>query len=327
MLIVGVLLVNGATDAPNAIATSIVARALSPKAAVWMAAGCNLLGVLAAVWLNATVAETVSALADFGEDPRKASIGLCAALAAIVLWAIGAWCFGIPTSESHALIAALSGAAIAVGGHTDALNASAWGKVLFGLPFSLLVGALGGWVAVWLVKSGFHTKDRRKTAQAMRRLQRLGSAAMAFAHGAQDGQKWIAVFWLALTLTNGFATHAQTIPLWAAVGTAVLMALGTAIGGKRIIRTVGTKMGASAPHESFSADVAAAGVLLGAAAFGMPVSTTHVKTAAMLGTAMGGRVRAVNWSVAAEMLWAWVLTFPGCGALGFLAARLFFRLF
>ncbi|MBE6953260.1 MAG: inorganic phosphate transporter [Ruminococcaceae bacterium] len=323
VLVVGVLVVNGATDAPNAIASAVAARAIRPRAAVAMAAGCDLLGVLAGTLANAAVAETVAALADFGGHARVALAGLCAGMAAVVLWAAAAWVFGIPTSESHALLAGLSGAAIAVGGGTEALNAAAWGKVLFGLPFSLAAGLFGGGLAAMGVRCVFFGRDRRQSARVMRRLQIAGSAAMAFAHGAQDGQKFIGVLWLAFSLAG--AVGAVPIPPWLAVGAAMLMALGTSVGGKRIIKTVGMRMAAPLPYEAFSADAAAAAVLLGASACGLPVSTTHVKTAAMMGAAATNRLRAVNWKVAAEMLWAWVLTFPGCGAAGYLAARLFLR--
>lgn len=325
ILVVGVLVVNGATDAPNAIATVVAARALRPKAAVAMAAGCDLLGVMAGTLTGAAVVETVATMVDFGGKTRSALAGLCAGMAAVVLWAVAAWMFGIPTSESHALLAGLSGAAMAVGGGPGAINAAAWAKVLFGLPFSLAAGLFGGILAAKVVCRFFYRRDRRQSARLMRRLQIAGGAAMAFAHGAQDGQKFIGVLLLAFSLAGGSAVGAGTIPLWLAVGAASLMALGTSVGGKRIIQTVGMRMIAPSPHAAFAADAAAAAVLLGASACGLPVSTTHVKTAAMMGASASKRVRAVNWKVAAEMLWAWVLTFPGCGAVGYLIARLFLR--
>jgi PiT family inorganic phosphate transporter len=324
-LLIGVMIVNGATDAPNAIAVCIASRALPTKTAVIMAAVCNLLGVMVATATQSSVAETVSAMVDFGPNRNLALIGLCAGMAAVVLWATAAWRFGIPTSESHALIAGLSGAAIAIRGGLQGICAAEWIKVLYGLPFSLGLGFLAAFLSTRGIRRILTRTDRRTANRAMRRAQIFGGAAMAFAHGAQDGQKFIGVCLLIFAFADAPQFSANKIPLTLATATALLMALGTALGGKRIIRTMGMRMAAPAPHEGFAADVSGAAAILGASALGLPISTTHVKTAAVMGAAAAGRIRAVNWSVAAELFWAWILTFPGCGAVGFLVTHIVLR--
>ena len=317
LLVLAVVLVNGWTDAPNAIATVVSTGVLSFRRAVALAAACNLLGVLAMTTINATVAETVYSIADFGPVRAAALSALCAALCAIVLWAVLAWRFGVPTSESHALVAGLTGAALALPGGLDNIRAGAWGRVLLGLVLSV---ALGWWVG------GLCRRLLERLSPSLplcRRGQLAGAGAMAFLHGAQDGQKFLGVFLLGAALAQGGGvSQTFAVPGWLMLRCAAVMALGTAMGGRRIIETVGRDMVILAPREGLAADLGGGLCLLLCTLAGLPVSTTHAKTAAILGAGSAGG-GTVNHRVAARIALTWLFTFPGCGLLGFLLASLF----
>ena len=327
LLTLAVILVNGWTDAPNAIATAISTRAIAPRPAVIMAAIFNFLGIFVMTLFNKTVAETIYNMVDFGEDASTALVALCAAMVAIVLWAVTAWKFGIPTSESHALIAGLTGAAIAIQGGLSGVNGAEWIKVLYGLVLSTFLGFAMGWVIVRVIEAIFRRADRRKTTGFFKNAQVGGAAAMAFMHGAQDGQKFMGVFLLGMALSHGNA-HATTfeIPFWLILVCSITMGLGTSIGGYRIIKAVGMDMVKLETYQGFAADIAGAGCLLISSLTGIPVSTTHTKTTAIMGVGAARRLRSVNWSVVREMVLTWVLTFPGCGLIGFVMAKIFVAL-
>lgn len=328
LLTLGVILVNGWTDAPNAIATCVSTRAMPPSAAILMAAVFNFLGVLVMTVINAKVAMTIYSMVDFGSNAGEALIALCAALFAIVTWAVAAWRFGIPTSESHALIAGLSGAAIALHGNMTGINFSEWVKVLYGLAASTVLGFASGFGAARLIETICRGMDRKKTLPFFRGAQIAGGAGMAFMHGAQDGQKFISVFLLGIFLSNGQAgVTSFSIPLWLMLLCSMVMSLGTSIGGYRIIKSVGMDMVRLQVYQGFAADIGAAACLLLSSVTGVPVSTTHTKTTAIMGVGASKRLSAVNWGVVREMSMAWILTFPGCGLLGFIMARLFLLIF
>lgn len=328
VLTLGVILVNGWTDAPNAIATCVSTRSMSPRAAILMAAVFNFFGVLVMTIFNATVAQTIYKMVDFRGNSHDALVALCAALFAIVLWATVAWWFGIPTSESHALIAGISGAAIALQRGIGGINFGEWVKVLYGLGLSLVIGFIMGFLVVKTVEEIFKGFDRRKTYGIFKNAQILGGAGMAFMHGAQDGQKFMGVFMLGMYLAQGEAqVQSFNIPIWLCVLCSLVMALGTSIGGYRIIKAVGMDMVKLETYQGFSADTAAALCLFAASVFGLPVSTTHTKTTAIMGVGAAKRLSSVNWGVVKEMILAWVLTFPGCGVIGYLMALLFMKVF
>ncbi len=328
ILTLGVVMVNGWTDAPNAIATCISTRSMSPRPAIIMAAVFNFLGVLVYSVVNTMVAQTIYKMVDFGGDSHEALVALCAALFAIVIWATAAWWFGIPTSESHALIAGISGAAIALQGGIGGINPSEWIKVIYGLVLSLVMGFLAGGLIVRLIELIFRSFNRRKTYSTFKNAQIAGAAGMAFMHGAQDGQKFIGVFMLGLFLAQGQTeVTGLLIPVWLIILCSAVMALGTSIGGMRIIKSVGMDMVKLETYQGFSADLAGAICLFTASAFGLPVSTTHTKTTAIMGVGAAKRISSVNWGVVKEMLLAWIMTFPGCGLIGYLMASLFMRIF
>lgn len=328
LLTLGVILVNGWTDAPNAIATCVSTRAIKPAPAIIMAAVFNFLGVLVMTAITSKVAMTIYNMVDFGTNTQDATISLCAALFAIVVWATAAWAFGIPTSESHALIAGLSGAAIALHGSFSGINPHEWMKVIFGLLLSTFLGFFVGFLGARLIELSCKRTDRRKMNIFFKKAQVVGGALTAFMHGAQDGQKFMSVFLLGIFLVKGQGTVTTfVIPLWLMILCSVVMGLGTSIGGYKIIKSVGLDMVHLETYQGFAADLGATACLLLSSFTGIPVSTTHTKTTAIMGVGASKRLSAVNWKIVNEMSLAWILTFPGCGLLGYITAKLFMLIF
>ena len=327
VLTLGVILVNGWTDAPNAIATCVSTRCMRARDAIIMAAVLNFLGVLVMTIINSKVAMTIYNMVDFGGNTHEATVALCAALFAIVVWATAAWAFGIPTSESHALIAGLSGAAIGLHSSLEGINFAEWIKVLYGLVLSTGLGFITGFLVTRIIEFICRKMDRRRTRSFFQGAQILGGAGMAFMHGAQDGQKFMGVFLLGIFLSKGENVSQFSIPIWLMVLCSLVMGLGTSIGGYRIIKSVGMDMVKLQPYQGFAADGAATLCLLLSSLTGIPVSTTHTKTTAIMGVGASKRISAVNWKIVGDMTLAWVLTFPGCGLLGYFMAKLFIRVF
>ncbi len=327
ILTLGVILVNGWTDAPNAIATCVSTRCMSVRSAIFMAAIFNFLGVFIMTKINATVAETITKMVDFGSNSDEAVIALSAAMFSIVLWATLAWVFGIPTSESHALIAGLTGSAIALHGSMDGVNGGEWMKVVYGIFISISLGFAFGWLVCKGVTVLFRSIERRTSQKFFKGAQIVGAASMAFMHGAQDGQKFMGVILLCAFLSNGQVPTAVIPPDWLMLVCSLIMGLGTAIGGKKIIKSVGMDMVKLEKYQGFSADIAAASSLMLCSVLSLPVSTTHVKTTAIMGVGSVKSVKAINLGVVKEMALTWVLTFPGCGLIGFLMTKLFMFIF
>ncbi|MCR5186253.1 MAG: inorganic phosphate transporter [Clostridia bacterium] len=328
LLLLGVILVNGWTDAPNAIATCVSTRSIRPKKAIYMAAVFNFLGVLVMTMVSSTVAESLHSIANFGDNAHSALIALCAGLVAIVLWAVLAWYFGIPTSESHALIAGVSGAAIAIQKGISGINLHEWEKVILGLVLSVIIGFIAGFVITKLIEKICKRIDRRRTIPFFKKLQVFSGASMAFMHGAQDGQKFIGIFLLAIELSSGITNSGSTqIPFWLMVLCSFIMTLGTSIGGYKIIKTVGMKMVKMEPYQGAAADIASSSSLLLCTCLGIPVSTTQVKTTAIMGVGVSRRLSSVNLKIVKNMFLAWIITFPACGLLGYVTSLLFLKLF
>lgn len=329
VLTLGVILVNGWTDAPNAIATCVVTRCMSARAAIFMAAIFNFLGVFVMTKINATVAETITKMVDFGNDSEAAIVAISAAMFAIVTWATLAWVFGIPTSESHALIAGLTGSAIALQNGLGGVNGGEWIKVIYGIGISVSLGFGFGFLICKIVTLVCKRAERRKTESVFKYAQIFGAACMAFMHGAQDGQKFMGVILLCLSLTSatGGAVTGFVPPTWLMLLCSIIMALGTAIGGKKIIKSVGMDMVKLEKYQGFSADLASSASLLFCSIFSLPVSTTHAKTTSIMGVGAVKRLSAINFAVVKEMVMTWVLTFPGCGLIGFIMAKIFMAIF
>ena len=328
VLTLGVIFVNGWTDAPNAIATCISTRCMRVRPAILLSAGFNFLGVLVMTHINSSVASTISNMVDFGGNTQEALIALCAALFSIVVYSVGASYFGIPTSESHSLIAGLTGAAIAIHNGLSGVNGAEWVKVLYGLVMSLLLGFGSGWLICKLLTIVCAGLDRRRANGFFRYAQIFGAAAMSFMHGAQDGQKFIGVLFLGVAFCNGMSSVSGVIiPVWLMVLCSIVMGIGTSVGGEKIIKAVGMDMVKLEKYQGFSADLSAAACLLISSVFGIPVSTTHTKTSAIMGVGAVKRLSAINFGVVKDMMLTWVFTFPGCGLISFTMAKLFMAIF
>ncbi len=307
----GVLFVNGWTDAPNAIASAVSTGALSMRRGVLLATVMNILGGTTALFLGEKVAETVYYLGDFSPD-RRGAAALAAALLAVILWAVLAWRFGIPTSESHGLMAGLLGSALGLG--AGGISIPALLRVGVGLIVSVGVGFLMGWtLSRWF-------QELKWPAGLWRRGQRLSAALMAFSHGLQDTPKFASI----LLLTGSFWGHpGGKLPLWIMLLCSTVMGLGTLLGGGRIIQTVGEKMVHIRQKEGFAADLAGTLSLFLSTLQGLPVSTTHAKTCAMMGASMARDEGFIDRAIARSMFLAWILTFPACGLLAYLFTKIF----
>ncbi|MBQ9949661.1 MAG: inorganic phosphate transporter [Clostridia bacterium] len=328
ILTLGVIFVNGWTDAPNAIATCITTRCMSVRSAILMSAVFNFFGVFVMTMINNSVVSTISNMVDFGADTNEAMIALSAGLFSIVVYSVGASYFGIPTSESHSLIAGITGAAIAMHNSLDGINGAEWMKVIVGLVLSLVLGFASGWIICKIVSVVCAGLDRRKTNKFFKGAQIFGAAAMSFMHGAQDGQKFIGVLFLGIAFSKGNTSVVNMgIPIWLMILCSIVMAAGTSVGGEKIIKSVGMDMVKLEKYQGFSADLAAAFCLLLSSLFGIPVSTTHTKTASIMGVGAVRRLSAIDFGVVKDMMLTWICTFPGCGLISFGMAKLFMAIF
>jgi PiT family inorganic phosphate transporter len=318
LLILGAEFVNGWTDAPNAIATVISTRALSPIQAVVMAAILNLVGVLSGTAVAATIGKGII-------DPKAVDLTTVGgAMVGIILWSSFAARWGIPTSESHALVAGLAGAGIATAG-PGVLVAEGWKKVGLGLIFSTFLGFLGGLILIIIIFWAFRRVVPGRVRGTFRWLQVLSSAFMAFSHGSNDGQKFMGTFTMALVLAGLLPSF--HIPLWVILLCATVMALGTLTGGWRIIKTMGMRLTKLETHQGFAAEMAAASTITLASKLGIPLSTTHTINTAIVGVGAARGLSAVRWGVTAQIVTAWILTFPICAIISWVVVKLARALF
>jgi PiT family inorganic phosphate transporter len=344
---------NGFHDTANAIATVVGTKVLTPRQAIVLATVTNLVGAM----VGSAVAQTIaSGLVDAHFiAPDFASPMLICALVAAISWNLLTWYFGLPSSSSHALIGGLVGAAFAAAQNN--WRAIIWCKspaagqhwwagsgVLYKVVIPMLISPVLGFVLAFVLMTllYFMVQNARPLAVARNfgRLQLLSSAYMGFSHGSNDAQKNMGIITLALVAAAAAGTfkglpdwlgflkaperlpgEPQVIPLWVKIACSLAMATGTASGGWRIIKTLGHKLVKLQPIHGFAAETAGATVLLGTAAMGMPVSTTHVITSAIMGVGAAKRLSAVKWDVVKRILWAWVLTLPVCAALGWLTVK------
>jgi inorganic phosphate transporter, PiT family len=303
--------INGWTDAPNVIATVVSTGVLSPRVAVAMAVVLNTVGAMAGTAVAATVGRGIV-------EPSAMTLpAITAAMLSIVAWGGIAARFGIPVSKSHALLAGLAGAALAGGGWA-ALQWTGWQKVGIGLVCSLGLGFTGALLIGRLIIMFAGNARPRRAKRDFDMLQILSAAFMAFNHGLNDGQKFMGVF--ALTMLAGGATQVFEIPFWIVLLCALTMGLGTSFGGWRIIETVGSKMARITSWQGFAAQTSAAFTIFGASHFGIPLSTTHTITTAIVGASASRRTYDVRWGVLRRIVLAWCVTFPFCALLAFLAA-------
>lgn len=294
--------INGFHDTANAIATVISTRVLSPRAAILMAGGLNLVGALCFTKVAETIAKGLVTGATL-------QVILAAILGAIV-WNLATWYFGIPSSSSHALVGGLVGAAWIHGGRNSIKWAGVLDKVVLPLVLSPLAGFIIGFIVMAAIFLFFANAQAAKTGRVFRGLQIVSSAIMSFAHGSNDAQKSMGIIALALTTLSGHAMSKAPVPLWVKLACAVAMAAGTSMGGWRIIKTMGHKIIRLEPVNGFAAETTASLIILYATLTGKTVSTTHVISGSIFGVGAAKRFSAVRWSVAQTMLVAWVLTIP-----------------
>ena len=306
LLAVGFAVINGFNDAANAIATVIGTRVLSPFRAVIMAAIFNFAGAATGLAVALTIGKGIVAPEFLDYDV------MLAALAAVIIWGGIATRFGLPISISHSFIAGLVGAAIAAAGSV----AIVWGtftKVLSSVAIAPALGFAGGLsvmvALMWLLRR----KAPLRVEGIFSRLQIISAAFMAYSHGKNDGQMPIGIMAMALVIHTG---NEFQVPFWVIALSATAISLGTAFGGWRVIKTVGTRITALRPVQGFAATGSAATVVEIASAFGIPVSTTHCISSSIMGVGATKRLSAVRWGVAGNIVLAWILTFPICGIIG-----------
>jgi PiT family inorganic phosphate transporter len=304
--------VNGWTDAPNAIATVVSTRAMPPQAAVAMAAVLNLVGVLSGTAVATTIGKNIVDIDAITQETAGGGLEIAvAASLAVVLWASFAAYFGLPTSESHGIVAGLAGAAVAVAGF-DVLIWDGWQKVFTGVGAAIIFGFGGAFLVMIVLFRLFQRANPSTMRRLFGPLQILSSGFMAFSHGTADGQKAIGVMAFARAVYNGTPAAEFSVPLWIIFLGAGTMGAATMLGGWRIIRTLGMRVTHLETHQGFAAEAAAATTLTVTARLGIPLSTTHTIGSAIMGVGSTRRLSAVRWGVAYNIMLAWVLTFPIC---------------
>lgn len=307
---------NGAHDCANAIATVVSTKVLSPRTAVIMAAVLNLGGAL----LGTEVAKTLGSGIVHPEVVAGSHVLVPAALAGAIAWNLITWHFGIPSSSSHALIGGLIGAAVADAGFSSLNGMSIVHKILLPLIISPLSGFIAGFLCMWLLYWLFARVNRGAVNRSFRKLQILSAGFMAVSHGLNDAQKTMGIITLALVVFGQLET--VEVPLWVKLACASAMAAGTAIGGWKIVRTMGHRIFKLEPVHGFAAETSASLVICGASLAGAPISTTHTITACIFGVGSTKRLSAVRWGVAGNLVVAWVLTIPAAAGISWISFHL-----
>ncbi|MBI5639017.1 MAG: inorganic phosphate transporter [Nitrospirae bacterium] len=300
--------INGFHDTANAIATSVSTRVLSPKFAVGMAAVLNIAGAFA----GTAVAKMVgSGLVDASSVNQ---ITVISALLSAIIWDLLTWYFGLPTSSSHAILASLVGAAVATAGTGVIIQKGVY-KILFGLFASPVAGLVLGYFLMQLLVNIFRRVSPAIVSRIFNRSQIVSAAYMAFSHGNNDAQKTMGIITMALVSYYNLDPVAFHVPTWVIALCASAMGLGTALGGWRIIKTLGVKLVNLRPIHGFAAEASAATIIEVASRYGLPLSTTHVISSTIMGVGASKRLSAVRWGVGGNIVLAWVITLPACALL------------
>lgn len=303
---VGFDFINGFHDTATAIATSVSTRALTPRAAIILSASLNLLGA----FLSVNVAKTLGA--DIVNPNLIPQTVIVAALSGAIIWNLLTWYFGIPSSSSHAIIGGLLGASIIFKGSFSIVNwVNFFWKVLLWLLLSPIIGFAVGFIFM-IILNWILRKMRPATVTSIfSRAQILSAAAVALNHGSNDAQKSMGIITMAL-LSGGFIT-AFNVPIWVKVACAAAMALGTSVGGWKIIKTMGTSISGLAPVNGFAAQTASAVVIFIGTMLKAPVSTTHITSTSIMGVGASKRFSSVRWVIAKNIVISWIITIPTCG--------------
>lgn len=321
VLALGFGVANGFNDAANAIAASVGSRALSPRNALILAAILNMAGAATGTAVARTIGEgilTEEVLSQFHYIP------VIAALASIIIWATLATYYGLPISLTHGLVAGLAAAGVALAGSGGVIWG--WGcrlaHTLSAVVTAPVMGFIGGFIIMVILLWLFRRSAPDRMRLVFSRLQWLTTAFLAYSHGKNDGQMPIAVITMGLVIYYGQTDLWEHIPWWVIIISALSISSGTAIGGWRVIRTLGLRVTALRPIDGFAANFSAAAVIEVASNLGIPVSTTHCASSAIMGVGATRRFSAVRWGVAGNIVAAWILTFPICGGLGYFFAWL-----
>lgn len=294
--------INGFHDTANAIATSVSTRALTPSRAVWLASGLNFLGAMYSTGVAKTIGGDLVKSATMVNEPI-----IIAALIGAIFWNLLTWWKGIPSSSSHALVGGIVGAVLAARG-VDALKIEGILKIVASLIFSPILAMATGLLIMTALYWIFARQEPSRVNSSFKKLQILTASMMAFSHGSNDAQKAMGI--ITLTLVSAGYLQALEVPTWVKLAAAISMGLGTAAGGWRIIKTMGSKIFKLEPISGFAADLNSSMVIFGATLLHLPVSTTHVVSGSIMGVGTAKRITAVRWGVAQQMLMAWVLTIP-----------------
>jgi PiT family inorganic phosphate transporter len=298
--------INGFHDTANAIATSVSTRVLSPKVAVTMAAVLNMVGALS----GTAVAKTVGA--GLVEAVSVTQVTVVSALLSAIIWDLITWYFGLPTSSSHAILSSIVGASIATAGTGVIIQKGVY-KVMIGLIVSPIVGIILGFFLMIFLVWLFRRSAPALVSKLFGRLQIVSAAYMAFSHGSNDAQKTMGIITMALISYHKLGSF--HVPLWVIVLCASAMACGTAVGGWRVIKTLGVRLVHLRPINGFAAETSAATVIEIASRIGLPLSTTHVISSTIMGVGASKRLSAVRWGIGGNIVLAWILTLPACALL------------
>lgn len=296
--------INGFHDSANAIATVVSTKVLSARAAILYAGVLNIAGAFLGTHVASTIGKGIIAT-----ESVTQGVILCALLSAII-WNLITWYYGIPSSSSHALIGGLMGAGVSRAGYDVIKIEGVTRKVLLPMVTSPFIGFLFGSVCMILILWIFSRAKPNAVNRYFKKMQLISSGIMALSHGTNDAQKTMGIITLALVSFHALPTF--EVPFWVVLGCAVTMGLGTMAGGWRIIRTMGSKMIKLKPVHGFAAETSAAAVILGASHFGIPVSTTHIISTAIMGVGSTRGLHALKWGVVGNIVMAWVLTIPTC---------------
>ena len=300
--------INGFHDSANAIATSVSTRALTPTKAVMMAAILEFAGAMVSTGVAKTIGGDIVSSAHIVDEQI-----IIAALSGAIIWNLLTWWFAMPSSSSHALVGGLIGAVLVSVG-TAGLNFHGIGKIVIALIVSPIVAWFTGIIIMNILFRAFYSMNPHVANSRFRKMQMLTAATMAFSHGSNDAQKSMGIITLAL-FSGGFIPEFE-VPTFVKVSCAAAMSLGVALGGQRIIKTIGGKIFKLEPLSGFAADLNSSSVVFSATLLNLPVSTTHVVSGSIMGVGTAKRVNAVHWGVAQQMVNAWVMTIPCTAVMG-----------
>lgn len=314
VLAIGFDFINGFHDTANAIATSISTRALTPRRAIILASVMNLVGALMFTGVAKTIGKDIA-------NPLELEHGLTVIIAALlsaIAWNLITWWLGLPSSSSHAIIGAIAGAAIASEGW-NGINYDGFTKIVQWLILSPIIAFVIGYIVMFILKHVFANSSPHHVNKVFRSGQVLTAAFQSFSHGTNDAQKAMGIIMMALVVANYEPNMDVAIPLWVKLSAAAAMALGTSIGGWKIIKTMGTKIFKIQPINGFAADISSASVILTATLSHYPVSTTHAITSSILGVGSAKKFSSVKWNMAGRIVWTWVITIPVASILAMVA--------